>query len=128
MRPRAKQTLLNVGALFTVLSPLLAEDYKLEEVATFPVQQVPGVTVSAKGRVFVNFWSDDHTTSVAEIIYGKPVPYPDEAWNTKKGEPDKRWVCVQSVVVPMTTWLGSPVATSLWPPPRYIGCRNIMVV
>lgn len=81
--------------------PLRAEKVELEEVASFPSQQVTGVTVSAKGRVFVNFpfWSDDHTTSVAEIVDGKPVPYPDAAWNAKAGAPEKRWVCVQSVVV-----------------------------
>lgn len=73
----------------------------LEEVASFPHQQVTGVTVSAEGRVFVNFpfWSDDHTTSVAEVIDGQPKPYPDEAWNAKDGPAAARWVCVQSVVV-----------------------------
>ena len=40
----------------------------LEEVASFPNQQVTGIAVSKEGRVFVNFpdWSDDHTISVAE--------------------------------------------------------------
>lgn len=73
----------------------------LEEVAAFPSQQVTGVTVSAKGRVFVNFpfWSDDHTISVAEVVLGKPKPFPDDAWNEKDGSPAQRWVCVQSVVV-----------------------------
>jgi len=101
MKTQAKQILVAIGAMFTGLSPLIAEDYKLEEVATFPAQQITGVTVSAKGRVFVNFpfWSDDHTTSVAELVDGKPVPYPDPAWNAKEGEPGSRWVCVQSVVV-----------------------------
>ncbi len=80
---------------------LRAEDSTLEEVASFPKQQVTGVTVSAKGRVFVNFpfWSDDHTISVAEVVDGKLQPFPDEAWNAKDGPVDKRWVCVQSVVV-----------------------------
>ena len=69
--------------------------------AAFPTQQVTGVTVSAKGRVFVNFpfWSDDHTISVAEVVDGKPKPFPDEAWNAKAGPPAQRWICVQSVVV-----------------------------
>lgn len=73
---------------------------QLEAVASFPTQQVTGVTVSAQGRVFVNFpfWSDDHTTSVAEIVDGAPKPYPDAAWNAKEGPPQSRWVCVQSVV------------------------------
>lgn len=90
------------GAALAVSSMAMrAGEPSLEEVASFPTQQVTGVTVSAKGRVFVNFpdWSDDHTTSVAEIIKGKPKPYPDEAWNAKDGPAGKRWVCVQSVVV-----------------------------
>jgi sugar lactone lactonase YvrE len=62
---------------------------------------VTGVTVSAKGRVFVNFpfWSDDHTISIAEVVDGKPKPFPNDAWNAKDGPPAERWICVQSVVV-----------------------------
>jgi sugar lactone lactonase YvrE len=96
----ARHFLILAAALAVVL-PLRGEKIDLEEVATFPTQQVTGVTVSAKGRVFVNFpfWSDDHTTSVGEIVDGKPVPYPDAAWNAKEGAPGGRWVCVQSVVI-----------------------------
>ncbi len=75
---------------------------KLEEVAAFPNQQVTGVTVSRRGRLFVNFpfWSDTHTTSVAEVLPdGTVKPYPDIAWNSKTGPTEKRWICVQSVVV-----------------------------
>jgi sugar lactone lactonase YvrE len=81
--------------------PANGEKPILEEVATFPTQQVTGISVSAKGRIFVNFpfWSDDHTTSVAEIVDGKPKPFPDESWQRKDGDPQKRWVCVQCVVV-----------------------------
>jgi len=82
-------------------SSVYGEKAALEEVAAFPTQQVTGITVSAKGRIFVNFpfWSDDHTTSVAEIVEGKPKPFPNDAWQRKEGDPGKRWVCVQSVVV-----------------------------
>jgi sugar lactone lactonase YvrE len=74
----------------------------LEEVASFPKQQVTGVGVSkTTGRVFVNFpyWSAEHSVSVAEIKEGKPIPFPDGAWNSKEGDAAKRFVCVQSVVV-----------------------------
>jgi sugar lactone lactonase YvrE len=74
----------------------------LWEVASFPSQQVTGITVSKTGRTFVNFpfWSDGHTTSVAELdAEGRAVPFPNEPWNAKEGDPAKRWVCVQSVVV-----------------------------
>jgi sugar lactone lactonase YvrE len=77
-----------------------AEKLALESVASFPSQQVTGVTVSPQGRIFVNFpfWSEDHTTSVAEIVGGRPKAYPDEGWQRKDGDPQKRWICVQSVV------------------------------
>lgn len=75
---------------------------RLEEVASFPHQQVTRVAVSKEGRIFVNFpdWSDDHSTSVAEVLPENQVkPYPDEKWNRNEGPPQNRWVCVQSVVV-----------------------------
>lgn len=92
-----------------------AEKAALEEVASFPRQQVTGVTVSKTGRVFVSFpfWSDDHTTSVAEVMPdGTVKPYPDETWNAKEGAPQTRWVCVQSVVVDDTDalWVLDPAA------------------
>ena len=78
------------AVMFLHASVIRAGQVELEEVASFPSQQVTGVTVSAKGRVFVNFpfWSDDHTISVAEVVDGKPKPFPDEAWNAKDGPPD----------------------------------------
>ncbi len=89
----------------------------LEEIASFPKQQVTGIGVSAAtGRVFVNFpfWSAEHTLSVAEVKDGKPAPYPDETWNRKDGDAKTRFVCVQSVVVDDTDMLwildaGSPL-------------------
>src|SRR5687768_3006050 len=82
--------------------PAKGEQPVLEEVASFPKQQVTGVAVSKEGRVFVNFpfWSDDHTTSVAEVGQnGALKPFPNDAWQAKEGDPAKRWVCVQSVFV-----------------------------
>jgi sugar lactone lactonase YvrE len=76
---------------------------KLETVASFADQQVTGIGVSKKtGRIFVNFpyWSDNHKISVAELDRdGNPKAFPDEAWNSPDGDPAKRFVCVQSVVV-----------------------------
>ncbi len=77
----------------------------LTKVASFE-HQVTGVTVSKDGRIFVNFprWSEDAPVSVAELKDGKPVAYPDEAWNSwrnaRKDEvsPNDHFVCVQSVV------------------------------
>ncbi len=94
-----KTTLLTLYLGFT----FVCAAQTLEEVASFPNQQVTGIGVSkSSGRVFVNFpfWAAGHTVSVAEIKDGKPVPFPaDESWNTKEGDPAKRFVCVQSVVV-----------------------------
>ena len=85
-----------------------AKGLKPVQVATFPDQRVTGVTVSRRGRIFVNFplWEDGHRESVAEIVPGQaPRPYPDAAWNAAVADPKapaspaQRFVCVQSVVV-----------------------------
>ena len=59
----------------------------LEVVATFPGPMPEGVTVSHSGRIFVNFarWGDDIPFTVAEIINGKAVAYPDPDINNWPG-------------------------------------------
>ena len=89
----------------------------LQEVASFPDQQVTGVGVSRKsGRVFVNFpnWSDQHSISVAEIVNGQPKPFPNEEWN-KPGIAASHFVCVQSVVVDDqdNLWVLDPAAPKM---------------
>jgi sugar lactone lactonase YvrE len=88
----------------------------LEMVASFPEKQVTGVAVSKQGRIFVNFpnWSDDHRISVAEIVNGKLVPFPNEEWNSD-GAPEKHFVCVQSVYVDDsdTLWILDPAAPKM---------------
>jgi sugar lactone lactonase YvrE len=78
------------------------QDPKLQQVAAFPNQQVTGITVAADGRIFVNFpyWSDNHSVSVAELGEKSGLtPYPDTDWNSNTGPADRRFICVQSVVV-----------------------------
>ena len=89
---------LSFATLLAVAALASSED--LKEVVSFPDQQVTGVAVSKSGRVFVNFpkWSDDHTISVAEIVDGKPRPFPNMQWNSD-GPAEERFVCVQSVYV-----------------------------
>ena len=64
-----------------------------------------GVAVDGRGRVFVNYprWSDDVPTSVAVLDEdGTPRPFPDARWNecaAAGGNPERCWVCVQSVHV-----------------------------
>lgn len=75
----------------------------LETVHTFDDGPMPtGVSVSARGRVFVNFpkWGDDVGFTVAEIRDGRLVAFPDQAWNTPAGDDDATaFVSVQSIVV-----------------------------
>ncbi len=80
----------------------VAETPKLEEVFADSTYQLTGVAVSQDNRVFVNYpyWLDKHSYSVVEIVDGKPIPYPNQDWNSfKKGEDgQQKFVTVQSVV------------------------------
>lgn len=74
----------------------------LELVATFTGAMPTGVSVSQRGRIFVNFpkWGDEVAFTVAEMVNGQPVAYPDAATNQPKGQDDsKALISVQSVVV-----------------------------
>lgn len=87
---------------------------KLDVVATFPGPMPTGVTVSQGNRIFVNFprWGDDVPFTVAELVHGKAVAYPDATINDwpgrKSADPthysnqsdnETHFVSVQSVVV-----------------------------
>ena len=76
---------------------------RAEVVATFDGPMPTGVTVANDGRIFVNFprWGDAVEYTVAEVINGKTVPYPNAEINSyaeSDGQADKL-VSVQSVVV-----------------------------
>ncbi|GAA4727792.1 L-dopachrome tautomerase-related protein [Isoptericola chiayiensis] len=74
-----------------------------EVVATLVDNMPTGLTVSDEGRVFVSFprWGDEVPFTVAEIVDGKPVPFPDPEVNRWTGteDPGDHLVSVQSVVV-----------------------------
>jgi len=75
---------------------------RIETVATFEGPMPTGVTVSHKGRIFVNFprWGDPVAFTVAELKDGKPVAFPDAGFNRlNKDKPADCLVSVQSVVV-----------------------------
>jgi sugar lactone lactonase YvrE len=71
-------------------------------VAEFHGAMPTGVTVSHDGRIFVCFprWGDPVDFTVAEVVNGQPVAYPDEPFNQPNpADPSVSLVSVQSVVV-----------------------------
>src|SRR5919112_1379132 len=63
----------------------------LEPIAFFNGAMPTGVTVSHKGRSFINFpkWGDDVKFTVAEILNGSTgdiIPYPNESINKTNQE------------------------------------------
>ena len=75
---------------------------ELEVVATFDGPMPTGVTVSQDGRIFVNFprWGDDPAFTVAELVDGEAVAYPNAEVNEMdRDQPDEHLLSVQSVVV-----------------------------
>ncbi len=74
---------------------------QIEQVATFDGAMPTGVTVAPNGRIFVNFpqWGDNAPFTVAELVDGKAVPYPDAATNRPDpADPAGHFISVQSVV------------------------------
>ena len=103
-------------ALVLAVSNINCGAAQLQEVASFPNQQVTGVAVSKTGRIFVNFpdWSDDHTISVAELVGGKPKPFPNPEVNGP-GPAESHFICVQSVYVDAADnlWILDPAAPKM---------------
>ena len=111
----------------------------LEPVAYFNGAMPTGVTVSQKGRIFVNFpkWGDEVPFTAAEVKDGKAVAYPDEAMNQTTDTHDvaadnaaaaTALVSVQSVVVDPANrlWIldtGSP----MFQPTKYGGPKLVCV-
>jgi sugar lactone lactonase YvrE len=83
----------------------LASDRKIgniESVFEFHDAMPTGVTVSANGRIFINFprWGDEVPFTVGEIKNGKVIAYPDAAINKfDPARPGETLGSVQSVVV-----------------------------
>jgi sugar lactone lactonase YvrE len=103
----------------------------LEPVTYFDGAMPTGVTVSQRGRIFVNFpkWGDEVSFTVAEIRNGKPVAYPDEQINkTNAQDRAAAFMSVQSVVVDPADrlWIldtGSP----MFQPTEYGGPKLVCV-
>jgi sugar lactone lactonase YvrE len=74
----------------------------LEPVAAFTGAMPTGVAVSDRGRIFVSFprWGDAVPFTVAEVVGGTAVPYPDAEMNrADRQRPSLSFLSVQSVVV-----------------------------
>lgn len=75
---------------------------RIETVATFNDAMPTGVSVSVDGRIFVNYprWGDDVPFTVAELIDGKAVAYPNAQINrADRSKPAESFLSVQSIVV-----------------------------
>ncbi|AYF97221.1 SMP-30/gluconolactonase/LRE family protein [Protaetiibacter intestinalis] len=75
---------------------------RYEVVAEITENMPTGLTVSDDGRVFVSFprWGDAVPYTVAEIVDGRCVPYPNAEINAwVEGDGEGRLVSVQSVIV-----------------------------
>jgi Major royal jelly protein len=146
-RPRLHKTLLTLSLGFPFVAFTIAAHSqtqalphdtaigRLEIFATFNGPMPTGVTVSRANRVFVNFprWGDDVPFTVAEVVHGKAVAYPDAVVNDwpgrKSGDPtqykdqtqnENHFVSVQSVVVDPANrlWIldtGSPLLKNALP-------------
>lgn len=71
-------------------------------VAQFTDMMPTGLTVSDDGRIFVSFprWGDEVAYTVAEVVDGRPVAFPDAEVNAWTGtDPRDRLISVQSVVI-----------------------------
>ncbi len=64
-------------------APRVREKNSLQTVANFYGAMPTGVTVSQRGRVFVNFprWGDEVRASVVEIVDGRQIPFPNRQIN-----------------------------------------------
>ncbi|MDQ2177840.1 L-dopachrome tautomerase-related protein [Marinifilum sp. D714] len=71
---------------------------KIEVIASSD-KQWTGVAVSKDNRLFVNYpkWSNDVPISVAEIVSGKAIAFPNQEWNNTDDK--ESFQAVQSVVV-----------------------------
>ena len=91
---------------------------RLVEVATSP-RRWTGLAVTPTGRLFVNFprWSPDVPVSVAEVVGGRVVPWPDSARNAwaPGGDSLNQFICVQALLADSSgsLWVLDPASPGL---------------
>ncbi|MCA8833081.1 SMP-30/gluconolactonase/LRE family protein [Hymenobacter pini] len=103
-------------------APKAAANSPLQVVAQFREPQMVGVAVLPDGRVFADFprWDDNPVNPVAEVLPdGSVKGYPDANWciwnETVRNEPQKHWICPQSVYADKTgmLWVLDPASPGL---------------
>ncbi|MBX0291521.1 SMP-30/gluconolactonase/LRE family protein [Hymenobacter sp. HSC-4F20] len=103
-------------------APVAPANSPLQVVAQFREPQIVGVAVTPDGRVFGDFprWDNNPVNPVAEIMPdGSVKGYPDANWNlwneTVRNEPQKHWICPQSVHVDKTgmLWVLDPASPGI---------------
>jgi Major royal jelly protein. len=74
---------------------------QLIAVADLGKRQAIGVSVSSENRLFVSFPNQgkNYRYGLTEIVDGRPLPFPDEAWNASTGDSATRFVNVQDLYV-----------------------------
>ena len=104
LRHKSVVHLFSLVLMFTIVSGLTgyADNTSLEAIALSD-KQWTGLAVSKEGRLFVNYprWSESVPISAAELVDGKPVPYPNTTindWRPGK-DPAKHLVCVQALFI-----------------------------
>src|SRR5690606_34816833 len=96
-----KKTILAATACMAVTVVASAQgkrqDKGLIEVAAFGKSMAIGLSVTSDNRVFVAFpgYNGNGKLALAEEKNGKLYPYPDLAWNTKKGNYREHFLRVQ---------------------------------
>jgi len=106
----------------TATAPQAPASSPLQIVAAFREPQIVGVAVLSDGRVFGDFprWDNNPVNPIAEIgTDGSVKPYPDANWciwnETVRNEPQKHWICPQSVYADKSgmLWVLDPASPGL---------------
>lgn len=112
-------------------APIARTIGRIEPVFRFMDAMPTGVSVSAGGRIFVNFprWGDPVPFTVGEISKGKLLPFPSQEINTfDPARPAQTLVSIQSVVVDARNRLWMLDTASPAGKPRIAGAAKLMAV
>lgn len=124
--------LAGAGALLAAQTGYAAES-SLTLAFALPDAVTNGVAVTAEGRIFAALARIDGSAGprVVEIRDGRPVPFPDEAWNawTEGADPNRTLVWVNSLRIGPDgdLWLVDTGSPGFGQPMRPGGCKLVQV-